>query len=147
MTRSPVSRRPASVPSAVGLTEPLPLTSERLRSAADDLLSGAITVTGAESVWSRACVQLLRAALELELDELWSRTWPEVGHACRRAQLLVLPQVVGAELARDVSELWGALSEAGHHRSYALDATSSEVRGWSRSVGDASGGLARQQSP
>lgn len=95
-------------------------------------------------MWSRACVLLLRAALELELDELWSRTWPEVARACRRAQLLVLPQVAGAGLARDVSELWGALSEAGHHRSHALDPTASEVRAWSRSVTEACTSLANR---
>lgn len=124
---------PIEAPSPVEVPAP-DLTRDRLRQAAADLLSGAVTVPGAEPVWSLACVYLLRAALEAELDALWARTLPEVAAACRRAQLLVLPQLVDAALASDVAEIWGALSEATHHRAYALPPSSAEVSAWTSSV-------------
>lgn len=95
-----------------------------------------MTVPGAEAVWSLACVYLLRAALEAELDVLWARTRPEVGAACRRAQLLVLPQVVDVDTAAAVAELWGSLSEAAHHRAYALTPTIGEITDWRRLLSD-----------
>lgn len=93
-----------------------------------------MTLPGAEPVWSLACVYLLRAALEAELDALWARTLPAVASACRRAQLLVLPQVIDPAVAREMAEVWGSLCEATHHQAYELAPTRAEVVAWAHSV-------------
>ena len=90
--------------------------------------------TGGSALWVRARVVLLRLALEHALRILWSQRTPELTRATMRAQLLVLPRYVDAEMAWRVGELWHALSRVSHHHAYELTPTLSEIERWQRDV-------------
>jgi hypothetical protein len=108
------------------------MTPEQLLDETDRLLQQSRTTT--RGLWPRACAWLLRLALESALDAMWARVRPEIASAPRRAQLLVLPEVTGRELAVEVAQTWGALSRAGHHHTYELAPTAAELRGWEEAV-------------
>ncbi len=83
-----------------------------------------------EGVWPRACTWLLRLSVERALDALWACRCPQVANASRWAQFLALDRFVDAELARDITALWYALSRAAHHHAYELPPVSIELRRW-----------------
>lgn len=94
--------------------------------AADHLL--AHVVPGAHGTWPRACAWLMRLALETELTAFWAVCCPEVGECrSRRAQLLLLPSYTTRELGRRATHAWVSLSRAGHHHSYELALTATEL--------------------
>jgi hypothetical protein len=80
--------------------------------------------------WPRACTWLIRLALEHALDDLWSRTNPEVGAASRHAQLLTLTRTMDPDLGGRTTVLWHTLSRAAHHHAYELAPTGDELRRW-----------------
>jgi hypothetical protein len=82
------------------------------------------------SIWPRCTSWLLRLALERALAHLWSSRCPALGSCSARAQLLALGRFVDAETQHRVSELWHALSRAGHHHHYELAPTAAELHGW-----------------
>jgi hypothetical protein len=88
----------------------------------------------AEGAWPRACTWLIRLALEHAVDDFWATRRPEVAAVSRRAQLLTLTRTVDAELGRQGTELWHALSRAAHHHAYELAPTASELREWHSTV-------------
>jgi hypothetical protein len=102
-------------------------TADTYLAAADQLLTQ--VVPGARGTWPRACAWLIRLALEAELAMFWSAACPAVGHVrSRRAQLLLLPRYSTRDLARRASQAWAALSRGGHHHSYELALTATELR-------------------
>ena len=80
--------------------------------------------------WPRVSAILGRQALEIALDQLWTRAAPGVENASGRAQLVCLPEYVDAELAGRVRYAWHALSTACHHHAYELPPIASELNGW-----------------
>lgn len=91
----------------------------------------------------RPAVRLLRLAVESAVDDLWQSVGrPAVCAASRRAQFLVLPQVLDASTARYAAAVWGALSAAGHHHAYELTPTAAELAGWRSDTGHCLTGLA-----
>lgn len=102
-------------------------SAETYLAAADQLLTQ--VVPGARGTWPRACAWLIRLALEAELAVFWSSARPEIGQVgSRRAQLLLLPRYSTRELARRASHAWVVLSRGGHHHSYELALTATELR-------------------
>lgn len=84
-----------------------------------------------DGAWPRACVWLIRLALEHGLDDFWTTHQPAVGQVnSRRAQLLTLSRTVDADLGRRANELWHTLSRAAHHHAYELAPTGAELRTW-----------------
>lgn len=47
-----------------------------------------------------------------------------------RSQLLALAAVAGEDTGHRTTQLWNALSRAGHHRHYELAPTAGELREW-----------------
>lgn len=82
----------------------------------------------APAAWSRACAWLIRLALEAELITFWAQACPTVNQ-CRshRAQFLLLPQYLDPAVGRRAYQVWAVLSRAGHHHSYELGLTASEL--------------------
>jgi hypothetical protein len=79
----------------------------------------------------RTAVRLLRVALESAVDDLWrSIDRPTLCGVSRRAQFLVLPQILDVSTARHTAAVWGSLSAAGHHHAYELTPTAVELAGW-----------------
>lgn len=108
-------------------TVPRPGIGERL-AAADRLLDGSVTAAG--GVWSRATAWILRIALEQAVDDLWSRTEPELARCPMRAQLLALRVVTDPFTAARIAALWTSLSHATHHHDYELAPGVTELRRW-----------------
>lgn len=108
---------------------PVPRTGigERL-AVVDQLLDG--SVPAADGVWSRATAWILRIALEQSVDELWSRTEPDLARCPMRAQLLALRVVTDPLTAARIAALWTALSHATHHHDYELAPGVTELRRW-----------------
>ncbi len=115
------------------------MNAEQILAETDRLLRD--EVRGTRGLWPRACVWMLRLALETALAEVWARTRPEIARVPTRAQLLVLPTVVGDEVGQRVNHLWVTLSSVGHHHSYELAPTAAELRGWHNDVSSAVAGL------
>ncbi|MGW0183507.1 hypothetical protein [Nocardia sp. NPDC003345] len=107
--------------------EPRPTVPERL-AVVDRLLDGSVPAAG--GVWSRATAWILRIALEQAVDELWSRTEPDLMRCPMRAQLLALRVVADPATAARVAALWSALSHATHHHDYELAPGFTELRRW-----------------
>ena len=81
-----------------------------------------------EGLWPRAAALLARQALEQALERLWAVRAPSLRSASARARLTCLPAYLGdPRLAGDVAYTRSALSEACHHRSYALGPTEGEL--------------------
>jgi hypothetical protein len=118
--------------------------SEQLLQTADRLLKD--VVPGTRGLWPRTVAMVVRAALELELGELWSRLQPEVASAPMRAQLLLMPAYVGRAVAQDAVEAWYGLSRGTHHHAYELAPTSAELRDWLETVKRVRVGLSAQLS-
>jgi hypothetical protein len=89
------------------------VTPEDLLTEADRLLR--TVVPDVEGCWPRACVWLIRLALELGLDRYWARVQPEVATCGMRPQLLLLPRYAGVEPAQRARQAWTGLSRAAHH--------------------------------
>lgn len=89
----------------------------------------------ADGAWPRACVWLIRLALEHALDDFWAVHSPAVGTATRRAQLLTLSRGIDADLGHQATALWHTLSRAAHHHAYELAPTTAELRSWHTEVG------------
>lgn len=104
-----------------------PSIGERL-AAADRLLDGSVPAAG--GVWSRATAWILRIALEQAVDDLWSRTEPDLARCPMRAQLLALRVVTDPFTAARIATLWTALSHATHHHDYELAPGVTELRRW-----------------
>jgi hypothetical protein len=101
-------------------------TGDTYLAAADRLLTQVLP--GARGTWPRACAWLIRLALETELAVFWASACPAVGQVrSRRAQLLLLPRYSTRELARRATHAWAALSRGGHHHSYELALTATEL--------------------
>lgn len=114
-------------PRLTGPTLPRPSIGERL-AAADRLLDGSVPAAG--GVWSRATAWILRIALEQAVDDLWSRTEPDLARCPMRAQLLALRVVTDPFTAARIAALWTALSHATHHHDYELAPGVTELRRW-----------------
>jgi hypothetical protein len=85
-------------------------------------------IRGARGCWPRACVWLLRYELEAAMDRYWQRACPEIGQArAQRHKLLLLGHYAGTEIGQRASYLWWALSRAGHHHTYELGITATEL--------------------
>jgi hypothetical protein len=94
--------------------------------AADRLLLE--VVPGARGTWPRAAAWLMRLALETALTGFWTTASPQVAECrSRRAQLLLLREHVSIDIARRADYAWNALSRAGHHHSYELALSASEL--------------------
>jgi len=104
---------------------------ERLAIADRLLRDGSTSLPGR---WPRCCAWLLRLALEHALADLWAARCPEAAASTMRAQLLVLPRFVPADLATRVAQLWATLSRAAHHHAYELEPTAAELRSWHHDV-------------
>lgn len=94
-----------------------------------------------DGAWPRACVWLIRLALERALDDFWATHAPAVGTASRRAQLLTLTRAVDEDLGHRATALWNTLSRAAHHHAYELAPTAAELRSWHREVSDVAAAL------
>ncbi|WP_433826626.1 hypothetical protein ACQP2E_31610 [Actinoplanes sp. CA-015351] len=85
-------------------------------------------IRGARGCWPRACAWLLRYELETAMDRYWQRACPEIGQArAQRHKLLLLGHYAGPEIGQRASYLWWALSRAGHHHTYELGITATEL--------------------
>ena len=84
------------------------------------------------SAWPRAVAFLTRQALEQTLDSYWTTrtTTAEMTSCTMRSQLISLPAYLDPRLAREVSYVWAALSNACHYHPYDLAPTASELEGW-----------------
>jgi hypothetical protein len=90
--------------------------------------------SGPPVVWPRACVWLTRLALESALDQLWAARLPQARGAPMRAQLLLLPDYVGADVAQQARRAWLGLSRVAHHHGFDLAPTAPELRDWHADV-------------
>jgi hypothetical protein len=90
--------------------------------------------SGQPGAWPRASVWLTRLALETALDELWADRLPQARGAPMRAQLLLLPHHVPAEIATRAQQAWLALSRSAHHHAFELAPTAAELRDWHADV-------------
>jgi hypothetical protein len=104
------------------------MTPEALRAQADLLLRG--LVPGAAGCWPRACVWLLRLALEQGLDRHWAAVLPEAADCPMRPQLLLLSRYIGPDAAQRARQAWSDLSRAVHHNPYETAPTATELRRW-----------------
>ncbi len=103
------------------------MTSPSVYLAAADRLLVEV-VPGARGTWPRAAAWLMRLALETALNRFWTTVSPQVAECrSRRAQLLLLREHVSADLARRADYAWAALSRAGHHHSYELALSATEL--------------------
>lgn len=112
------------------------MTPADLLSAARDLVKrpAAANIGG----WSRAVAILTRQALEQALDEFWT-TKPATAGLCdcsMKTQLICLPAYLEPRLARQISYVWAALSNACHYHPYHLAPTSAELTDWMHAVHD-----------
>jgi hypothetical protein len=79
--------------------------------------------------WPHAAAALIRQAIEMTLDAFWGRRAPAMLEASLRDRWLCLPAYTGERPAVREAELaWTALSEACHHRAYAVGLTEPELR-------------------
>lgn len=102
-------------------------TADTYLATADQLLTQ--VVPGARGTWPRACAWLIRLALETQLADFWTTACPPVGQCrSRRAQLLLLPKYSTRDIGRHAAHAWTLLSRGGHHHSYELALTASELR-------------------
>jgi hypothetical protein len=104
-----------------------------LKEARDLLEQPAAVGIGA---WPRAVALLTRQALEQALEEFWQGQQATAGlWGCpMRTQLTCLPAYLEPRLAREVSYVWAALSNACHYHPYDLAPTATELTGWMRTV-------------
>ncbi len=113
--------------------------ADELLVTADRLLREVVPRT--RGLWPRTVAMIVRAALELDLDDFWRRVQPEAVAASRRSQLLLLPTYVDRQIARTAADAWYDLSRATHHHAYELAPTAHELRGWLRAAEEVRAGL------
>jgi len=104
------------------------VTPEELLAQADGLLRG--LMPGVGGCWPRACVWLLRLAVERGLDRYWAAVLPEAADCPMRPQLLLLPRYIGTEAAQRARQVWSDLSRAAHHHPYEAAPSAVELRCW-----------------
>ena len=85
-------------------------------------------------IWPRAAAILARQALEIALDQFWSKVAPGVENASARAQLICLAEYIDPQLASRIRYTWHGLSVACHHHAYELPPTAEELRSWLRDI-------------
>jgi hypothetical protein len=100
---------------------------------------------GTDGLWPRACVWLLRLALEAALRGLWHRENAAVATVSMRAQLLSLNSLDGLDPAvpARADHLWTVLSGACHYHPYELSPTVAELHSWHTDVAAVTQILAR----
>ncbi len=113
--------------------------SDELLVTADRLLREVVPRT--RGLWPRTVAMIVRAALELDLDDFWRRVQPEVVAASRRSQFLLLPTYADQQIARRAADAWYDLSRATHHHAYELAPTAQELRGWFRAAEEVRAGF------
>ncbi len=88
--------------------------------------------------WPRAVAFLTRQALEQALSDLWAsgRTTAGLSECPMKTQLLCLPAYLEPGLAREISYVWAALSNACHYHPYELAPTAVELSRWLTAVAD-----------
>jgi hypothetical protein len=86
--------------------------------------------------WPRAVALLTRQALEQALDEFWAMGQATAGlsGSTMKTQLTCLPAYLEPRLAREISYVWAALSNACHYHAYDLAPTAAELSGWMTAV-------------
>lgn len=100
----------------------------QLVAAARDLLKRASPATA--GLWPRAAALLARNALEIGVDEYWTRKRIPLEPCPTFTQLLCLREYLDdADLAGRVHHAWNALSRACHHHPYELAPTAGELEG------------------
>lgn len=106
------------------------MTPASLLAASRDLLED--PAFASVSGWPRAVALLTRQALETAIEQFWTAHPATAGVAAcsRKTQLACLPAYLQLDLAREVSYVWAALSNACHYHPYELSPTSTELRGW-----------------
>jgi hypothetical protein len=95
--------------------------------------------------WPRAVAFLTRQALEQALSDLWasSRATTGLTECPMKTQLLCLPAYLEPGLAREISYIWAALSNACHYHPYELAPTAAELTGWMLAVANLNAELTR----
>ena len=79
-------------------------------------------------LWPRAAALLARNALEMAVDDYWTRKRIPLGCCPTLPQLICLREYLGDEdLAGRVHHAWNALSRACHHHPYELAPTAGEL--------------------
>jgi len=98
----------------------------QLVAVARDLLKRASPVTA--GLWPRAAALLARNALEIAVDEYWTRKRIPLEPCTTHTQLICLREYMDdADLAGRVHHAWNALSRACHHHPYELAPTAAEL--------------------
>lgn len=109
--------------------------SETTRVSATELLAEgrALLVqppSAVPSLWETAAILLARQALEEALDHFWRSRSPDLEFAPMHAQLLCLGTLVNNhQVAAEVRQLWGTLSNACHFDAGEV-ANAAEVETW-----------------
>ncbi len=99
---------------------------QALVSAAHDLIHNDDAKTA--GLWPRAAALLARQGLELAMARLWQVTAPGLERTPTRCQLLCLGELLNDRgLGGRATVTWYALSDACHHRAYALPPTAAEL--------------------
>jgi hypothetical protein len=106
------------------------VTAADLLADARALLDG--PASAAPGGWPRAVALLARQALEKAIEEFWQADPATSGlpTCTKRTQLTCLPAYLEPGLAREVSYVWAALSNACHYHPYALAPTATELSSW-----------------
>lgn len=98
----------------------------QLVAIARDLLKRASPMTA--GLWPRAAALLARNALEMAVDEYWTRKRIPLEPCPTFTQLLCLREYLDdSDLAGRVHHAWNALSRACHHHPYELAPTADEL--------------------
>ena len=88
-------------------------------------------------LWPRAAALLARNALEMAVDNYWSRRRIALDSCPTFPQLICLREYLGDdELAGRVHHAWNALSRACHHHPYELSPTLGELGALLETVGE-----------
>jgi len=97
-----------------------------LVSAARDLIRDDDAMTA--GLWPRAAALLARQGLELAMARLWEVTVPGLERTSMRCQLLCVGELLNERaVGGRARATWYALSDACHHRVYALAPTAAEL--------------------
>ena len=97
-----------------------------LVSAARDLIRNDDAKTA--GLWPRAAALLARQGLEIAMERLWQVTAPGLERTSTRCQLLCVGEMLNDRgLGGRATVTWYALSDACHHRVYALAPTAAEL--------------------
>jgi hypothetical protein len=100
----------------------------QLVAMARDLLQRASPSTA--GLWPRAAALLARNALEIAVDDYWSRKRIPLDSCPTFPQLICLREYLDdPDLAGRVHHAWNALSGACHHHPYELAPTAGELEG------------------